>query len=97
MKSTSRKSGMNVDPKDLAVVEAKLPQKTFTDPTRAQLITAIRDTLTKLKAKPTIVLVILSNGDKHVYSGLKHLCDCYLDPGQFNLQFLHLSLKNLFG
>jgi hypothetical protein len=24
-------------------------------------------------------MVILSNGDKHIYSGIKHLCDSYLD------------------
>ena len=88
-----KKSGMNVDSKDPAVVEARLPPKNFADPTRGQAIEAIRNALRTLKAKPTIVLVILSNGDKHVYSGLKHLCDCYLDLGQFNLHFLHLSLK----
>lgn len=74
-----KKSGMNVDLKDPAVLEARLPPKHFSDPTRAQAIEAIRKALTTLKAKPTIALVILSNGDKHVYSGLKHLCDCYLD------------------
>jgi hypothetical protein len=31
------------------------------------------------KQKPALLLVILSNGDKHIYAGLKHLCDVYLD------------------
>jgi eukaryotic translation initiation factor 2C len=35
--------------------------------------------LISMKPKPTLVLFILSSGDKHVYSGIKHLCDVYLD------------------
>ena len=35
--------------------------------------------MTTINPKPVLVLVILSNGDKHVYAGLKHLCDVYLD------------------
>ena len=29
--------------------------------------------------KPRIMLVVLSNGDRHIYAGLKHLCDVYLN------------------
>jgi len=76
-------SGMIVDAKAPAIRAARLPGKVHTDPTRAQAISAIRTTLTTLKPKPSIVLVILSNGDKHVYNGIKHLCDCYLDLGEF--------------
>ncbi len=32
-----------------------------------------------MKPMPRIALVVLSNGDRHVYSGLKHLCDVCLD------------------
>ncbi|KAF5384150.1 hypothetical protein D9615_003264 [Tricholomella constricta] len=74
-----RQSGMNVDKKDPVVVACNLPPKDRTDPTRAAAITAIRTTLRSLKAKPTLVMVVLSNGDKHVYSGIKHLCDSHLD------------------
>ncbi|KAG5645156.1 hypothetical protein DXG03_006780 [Asterophora parasitica] len=74
-----RKSGMNVDRKEPVVLEAALPTKDRTDPTRAAAITVIRSTLRSMKGKPTMVLVILSNGDKHVYSGIKHLCDSHLD------------------
>ncbi|KAF8960908.1 argonaute-like protein [Flammula alnicola] len=74
-----RTSGMSVDQKDPVVIAATLPPRTPTDPTRAAAIGSIRTQLMSLKSKPTIVLVILSSGDKHVYSGIKHLCDSYLD------------------
>ncbi|CAA7266206.1 unnamed protein product [Cyclocybe aegerita] len=74
-----RQSGMGVEQADPKIIAAKLPPKTHTDPTRAQAIDVIRNALRTLPAKPSMVLVLLSNGDKHVYSGLKHLCDCYLD------------------
>ncbi|KAG6907598.1 hypothetical protein DXG01_008216 [Tephrocybe rancida] len=74
-----RTSGMNVDKADPVVVQCDLPRKDRADPTRAQAITEIRTALRTLKAKPTLVLVLLSNGDKHIYSGIKHLCDSYLD------------------
>ncbi|KAG6860411.1 hypothetical protein C0995_011482 [Termitomyces sp. Mi166 len=72
-------SGMKVHNAPPAVVQCDLPRKDKGDPTRARAISAIRDTLRSLKPNPTLVLVLLSNGDKHVYSGLKHLCDSYLD------------------
>ncbi|KAG6856712.1 hypothetical protein H0H87_001501 [Tephrocybe sp. NHM501043] len=74
-----RTSGMTADNAPPVVVQCDLPRKDRADPTRAQAITEIRATLRSLKAKPTLVLVLLSNGDKHVYSGIKHLCDSYLD------------------
>jgi hypothetical protein len=77
-----RDSGMSVDAKDPAILAARLPPKTPTDPTRAQAVVSIRAALMTAKPKPSIVLVILSNGDKHVYNGIKHLCDCYLDVGE---------------
>ena len=80
--SMCKNSGMSVDQKDPAVIAARLPQKTPTDPTRAAAVATIRQQLMSLKAKPSLVLVLLSNGDKHVYAGIKHLCDSYLDLGQ---------------
>lgn len=74
-----RTSGMNVDRADPMFAAVRLPPKDYNDPIRAKSVQAIRATLTTMKAKPTVVLVILSNGDKHVYSGIKHLCDSYLD------------------
>ena len=74
-----RNSGMTVDRKDPVFVLAQLPPKDHADPTRAKAIQVIRSTLGSIKMKPTLVMVILSNGDKHVYSGIKHLCDSYLD------------------
>ncbi|THH27194.1 hypothetical protein EUX98_g6995 [Antrodiella citrinella] len=74
-----RTSGMQVPttPPQLAV--ASLPRKDREDPIRKKAIATIRTTLMTMKPKPTLVLVILADGDKHVYSGLKHLCDVYLD------------------
>lgn len=80
--SMCKNSGMSVDPKDPTVIAARLPQKTPTDPTRAAAVNTIRTKLISLKTKPSLVLVLLSTGDKHVYSGIKHLCDSYLDLGQ---------------
>ena len=76
-----KNSGMSVEQKDPRVAAARLPQKTPTDPTRAAAVNIIKQQLTSLKPKPSLVLVLLSNGDKHVYAGIKHLCDSYLDLG----------------
>jgi eukaryotic translation initiation factor 2C len=73
-----RKSGMSVDSTAPPAVEARIPPKDKSDPTRTKAISVIRETLRSIKKKPSIVLVILSNGDKHIYSGLKHLCDSFL-------------------
>jgi eukaryotic translation initiation factor 2C len=74
-----RTSGMAVESADPMFAACRLPPKDINDPTRAKSVQAIRATLTSMKAKPTAILVILSNGDKHVYAGIKHLCDSYLD------------------
>ena len=76
-----RNSGMTVDKKDPAVVAARLPPKNPNDPTRSQAITTIRQQLMTLKSKPSLVLILLSSGDKHIYSGIKYLCDSHLDLG----------------
>ena len=80
--SMCRNSGMSVDQSDPVIIAARLPPKTHTDPTRAAAVGTIRQQLISLKKKPSLALIILSNGDKHVYAGIKHLCDSYLDLGQ---------------
>jgi eukaryotic translation initiation factor 2C len=77
-----KKSGMTVAQKPPAFVAVDLPQKDRSDPIRAHAITTIRNVLTSLKPKPKLIMVALSNGDKHIYSGIKHLCDVYLDVGE---------------
>jgi len=57
----------------------RLPRKDPSDPTRSRAIGEINKAIRGLPRKPNFVLVVLSNGDKHVYSGLKHLCDVNLD------------------
>ncbi|KAJ7052794.1 argonaute-like protein [Mycena amicta] len=73
-----KKSGMTATP-PTTFREAMLPRKVFTDPTRDEAIKAVRAAIGTIPTKPRLVFVILSNGDKHVYSGIKHLCDSYLD------------------
>lgn len=79
--SMCRTSGMTVEKKDPTFLAVQLPPKQYQDPTRSSAVGAIRNALKTLKVKPMLVMMILSNGDKHVYSGLKHLCDSYLDIG----------------
>jgi eukaryotic translation initiation factor 2C len=73
-----KKSGMTVDAKDPIFVSATLPRKNNSDPTRWAAITTIRAVLTSIRDKPNLVLTVLSNQDKHIYSGLKYLCDSHL-------------------
>ncbi|KAG8947603.1 hypothetical protein FRC00_009030, partial [Tulasnella sp. 408] len=73
------RSGMTVL-SDPAVATVTLPPKgQGSDPFRKQAIEAIRGALRSIRPKPTIVLVMLSNGDKYIYTGLKSLCDLILD------------------
>ena len=80
--SMCKNSGMSVDQKDPSVVAARLPPKNPSDPIRSAAIATIKQQLTTLKQKPSLVLILLSNGDKHVYAGIKHLCDSHLDLSQ---------------
>lgn len=74
-----RTSGMRVDQRDPLFATAVLPRKESEDPIRKKAISVIRDTLMKgYPKKPTVILVILSSGDRNVYNGIKHLCDVYL-------------------
>jgi eukaryotic translation initiation factor 2C len=77
--SMCRTCGISVPQAPPLIAMAELPRKDPQDPIRSQAINAIRSALMATKQKPTFLLVILSNGDKHIYSGLKHLCDVYLD------------------
>ncbi|KAF6761975.1 argonaute-like protein [Ephemerocybe angulata] len=78
--SMCKASGMQVGQAEPRIIAARLPRKDpMNDPTRQQAIAAIDSALKKSGTKPSICLVILSNGDKHVYSGIKKLCDTVLD------------------
>ena len=74
-----RKSGMQVGRDEPAYAAVQLPRKEPSDPIRKKAIGTIRSRLMSINPKPSLVLVVLSNGDKHIYAGLKHLCDVYLD------------------
>jgi eukaryotic translation initiation factor 2C len=74
-----RTSGMRVDQREPLYAAASLPAKNANDPTRKAAVATIREKVMKgYPRKPTVILVILSSGDKHVYNGIKHLCDVYL-------------------
>jgi len=73
-----RKNGMDVARERPMVVAANISQAAKADPLRKSAISIIRETLEKLKPVPPLVLVILSNGDKAIYEGLKQLCDVEL-------------------
>ncbi|KAH9474635.1 Protein argonaute PNH1 [Psilocybe cubensis] len=77
--SMCKTSGMSVDQKMPLIVIAAVPPKNPADPTRAAAINAIQNALKTLPGKPNMVMVLLSSADKHIYSGIKHLCDCTLD------------------
>ncbi|KIP05634.1 hypothetical protein PHLGIDRAFT_91914 [Phlebiopsis gigantea 11061_1 CR5-6] len=81
-----RKSGVQMPQKPPVIVSASLPGKAREDPLRKAAIQKIRAALLTVKPKPMLVLVILSGGDRHVYSGLKHLCDVYLDVATICVQ-----------
>lgn len=83
--SMCRKSGVNISAPS-AFVEVSLPRRSVQQPIRADAVQAIRNAMTTVKKKPALFFVILASGDRHVYSGLKHLCDCYLDIGTICVQ-----------
>lgn len=76
-----KNSGMAVDGPPLVAFVA-VPRKSSADPTRSGAAQAVRDALRKFQKKPSVVMVILSNGDKHIYNGIKHVCDTQLDVGK---------------
>ena len=88
-----RTSGMTVDQKDPVIAMAEVPPWTHSDPTRADAIGVIKQKLVGL-GKPTVVLVILSSNDKHIYAGIKHVCDCELDLGKLTTFSLILQSTN---
>ncbi|KAJ2919770.1 hypothetical protein MD484_g671, partial [Candolleomyces efflorescens] len=76
--SMCRSSGLVVGQAPPRIIPVRLPPKNQNDPTRSAATNAIGDAL-KAGNKPSICLVVLSSGDKHVYSGIKKLCDTVLD------------------
>ncbi|KAG8934182.1 hypothetical protein FRC02_010448 [Tulasnella sp. 418] len=77
---TCRKSGMTpADPKPPVVTCTLPPRDQRVDPTRKAAIEHIRASLGQLRSKPDVVVVMLSGGDKYIYTGLKSLCDLVLD------------------
>ena len=73
-----RTSGMRVQGEPLYAAAA-LPRASRDDPIRKEAIKVIRAAVTqRYPKKPSMILVVLSNGDKHVYNGLKHLLDVFL-------------------
>lgn len=75
-----QKCGMRLQgTKAMGYIQANLPPKAREDPTRKAAINTIRSSIMSLPRPPRIMLVMLSSGDKHIYAGIKHLCDVWLD------------------
>ncbi|KAL4072209.1 Piwi domain-containing protein [Scleroderma yunnanense] len=70
-------SGMRVAGEPI-YLDVNLPPKNQSDPMRKAAISNIRKTLLSMKSKPNIIMVMLADGDKAIYEGLKHLCDVYM-------------------
>ena len=88
-----RVSGMQITT-DPNYVTAQLPRKELSDPMRRAAIGTIRNALTSVKPKPTLILVMLASGDKAVYDGLKHLCDVFLDVATVCVQSSKIRKSN---
>ncbi|KXN84381.1 Protein argonaute-2 [Leucoagaricus sp. SymC.cos] len=73
-------SGLSVNSQPL-IAQASLPKKDRGgDPTRTRAIEDVRKAMqASFKQKPKMILIILSDSDRHVYSGLKYLCDVRID------------------
>lgn len=72
-----RTSGMNVDKKDPPIVAVDISQYTQRSRKVAAISEAIRQNFRL--ARPRIIVVMLSSGDKYVYAGIKKECDINLD------------------
>ena len=77
-----RTSGMSVEILNPMIAPVKLPKRSDDDPTRFRIMGDLDRAIKSFPRKPTILLVLLSSGDKHVYSNLKYLCDVRLDIGE---------------
>lgn len=73
------KSGVDFPRKKPQVYSVQLARKTKEDLVRQASIDKIREVFQRMRPKPDFLLVILSNGDRHIYSGLKHQADVYAD------------------
>jgi len=73
-----RTSGMRVEGEPLYAA-ARLPRKSREEPIRSDAINVIRNAvIQQYPKKPSMILIVLSSSDKHVYNGIKHLLDVYL-------------------
>ncbi|CAE6438640.1 unnamed protein product, partial [Rhizoctonia solani] len=76
------KSGMTVNQRQApAMRDVQLPSRMgdVSPLTRPRAIEAIERALKTINPKPRIVLIVLSDMNKAVYNGIKHLCDVRLD------------------
>ncbi|KAJ4481136.1 argonaute-like protein [Lentinula aciculospora] len=89
-------SGMTVSQgkQDPMIVACQLPQKLKSDPVREKAIGKISDAIRTLPGKPSFMLVMLSSSDKHIYSGLKHLCDVVLGIPTVCVQSFQVAKQN---
>lgn len=74
---------------------AQLPPKDLSrDPMRREAIHIIKDALLTIRPKPTLILIMLANGDSAIYEGIKHLCDVRLDVATVCVQSVKIRKCN---
>ncbi|KAJ3715716.1 argonaute-like protein [Lentinula raphanica] len=89
-------SGMSVSlaANDPVYVMCPLPPKDNRDPVRERAIAQIDTLLGRLPGRPSFVLVLLSNSDKHIYSGIKYLLDVQRGVSNVCVQSSQIAKQN---
>lgn len=73
------KSGVNFSKKKPRMYSVALANKKSDHPIRPKAATQIKEKLREMRPKPDFLLVMLANGDRHVYAALKHQADVHAD------------------
>lgn len=93
-RQTCNASGMRVTVEPTYAI-AQLPPRASDGPMRQGAIRTIQDTLLNVKPKPALILVMLSNEDKAIYEGVKHLCDIRMDVATVCVQSAKIRRRDL--
>ena len=62
-------------------IQISLPPFNRDDPLRENAVNAIEQRMKQIKPNPNLALILLSNNDKTIYSGIKRVFDTVLDIG----------------
>jgi eukaryotic translation initiation factor 2C len=78
--------GVHIPRKPKWILQTLLPTRSYADPLRQNAFTEIHKTLQNSPGKPQLLFVVLSNGDRHIYSGIKYLLDVHFDVQSICMQ-----------